>query len=85
MSSFRVTVERLHHTLRHLPAAVRHSRTEQLLTLVVGTIAGWEWAHHRGERRLPVAVLTGELIATGVAVLTAPLAMPSAVPANTRS
>jgi AcrR family transcriptional regulator len=85
VSSFRVTVERLHHTLRHLPAAIRHSRTEQLLTLVVGTIAGWEWAHHRGERRLPVAVLTGELIATGVAVLTAPVAMPSNVPADARS
>jgi AcrR family transcriptional regulator len=75
LSSYSDASARLDRALDDLPDGVRRSRSELLLTLVVGTIAGWEWAHHRGERRLPVRALISELINTGVAVLTAPVAV----------
>ena len=43
------------------------------MTLVLGTIAGWEGAAERGQARLSTAALQHELISTGVAVLTAPV------------
>lgn len=55
-----------------LTPAVRRSRLDQLMTLVVGTIAGWEGAPDRGEARLSRALLVDELVATGVALVTAP-------------
>ena len=58
-----------------LPVAMRRSRSDQLLTLVVGTIAGWEWARHRGEPRLSQPDLTVDLVATSLAVLGAPVAI----------
>ena len=58
--------------LGDLPESVRRSRADQLLTLVVGTIAGWEWARHRGVRRLSQNDLTAELVATSLALLGAP-------------
>ncbi|HEY1117881.1 MAG TPA: TetR family transcriptional regulator [Acidimicrobiales bacterium] len=56
-----------------VPHPIRRSRVDQLVTLVMGTIAGWEGAPERGERRLPVPVLVAELVSTGVALLTAPV------------
>lgn len=58
--------------LQQLPAPIRQSRLDQLFNLVVTTLASWEWAHDRGERRLPVDALVADLTATGTAVLLAP-------------
>lgn len=57
----------------HLPRPILRSRLDQIATLVMGTIAGWEGAPDRGHPRLPVPVLVSELVSTGVAVLTAPV------------
>lgn len=70
------TAKRLQRCLGYLPVAVRHSRIDQFVTMVIGTAAGWEWARHRGERRLPLDVLLAELISTGVSLLEAPLTPP---------
>lgn len=72
VSSFREAIDRLNRTLDHLPEPVRRGRTDQLTTLVIGTLAGWEWAHDRRQSRLPADLLTAELVATGLAVITAP-------------
>ncbi len=71
--SFRDSAARLWACLHDLPSPIRRSRLDQLATLVMGTIAGWEGAPDRGERRLPVPVLAAELVSTGVALLTAPV------------
>lgn len=55
-----------------LPRHLRQSRLEQLGTLLVGTVAGWEWQRQRGSRRLKLAELQTELIATLTAVVDAP-------------
>jgi len=70
-TSFTIAMRGLNSALTDLSRPVRRHRLEQLMTLVVGTIAGWEGAPHRGESRLSPAVLESELITTGVAVLTA--------------
>lgn len=70
--SFRDSAAHLWACLAHLPAPIRRSRLDQLATLVMGTIAGWEGAPDRGQRRLPVPLLAAELVSTGVALLTAP-------------
>ena len=72
-SSFAVAMRKLNRALGHLPRSVRHSRLDQLMTLVIGTIAGWEGAADRGQARLSPDALENELISTGVAVLTAPV------------
>lgn len=71
--SFRDSAAHLWACLADLPAPIRRSRLDQLATLVMGTIAGWEGAADRGQRRLPVPVLAAELVTTGVALLTAPV------------
>lgn len=58
--------------LLHLPAPVRRNRFDQLLNLVISTLASWEWAHDRGEPRLDTDALIADLTATGTAVLLAP-------------
>jgi AcrR family transcriptional regulator len=68
----RETNGRLHHALADLAPDVRHGRIEKLNTLLIGTVAAWEWARDRGQRRLDAQLMGDELIATGVAVLTAP-------------
>ncbi len=74
-ASARVTLRRIERCLGHLPVAIRRSRVEQFVTLVFGTIAGWEWARDRHRPRgLPFDMLAGELVATGVSLLEAPLA-----------
>lgn len=74
-SSYRLVVARLDALLRDLPADVRRSRHDQLLTLVVGTVAGWEWAHDRDVPRLSPHQLAAELITTGIALVNAPAAI----------
>jgi len=71
--SFSIAIHRLAKQLDHLSAPVRRHRLDQLMTLMIGSIAGWEGAPERGERRLSPEQLETELVATGVAVLTAPV------------
>lgn len=71
-TSYRQVVDRLAEAIGGLPPQVRHSRIEQLLTLGVGTIAGWESALHHGAPRLSPATLAAELVVTGVALIGAP-------------
>lgn len=75
--SARDVLGRVDRCLRHLPVSVRRSRVEQLITLVFGTIAGWEWARDRQRPPgLSAGLLVAELVATGVSVLEAPVASP---------
>ena len=55
-----------------LPGDLRRIRFDQLGTLLVGTVAGWEWQGHRGTRRVGLADLQTELISTLRAVVGAP-------------
>lgn len=73
LSSFRDSMVLVSACVADLPAPIGRSRLDQLATLVIGTIAGWEGAPDRGEPRLPVPVLAAELVSTGVALLTAPV------------
>jgi AcrR family transcriptional regulator len=57
--------------LADLSLPVRRSRLDQLLNLIISTLATWEWAHDRGEPRLSPDALVRELTATGTAVLLA--------------
>jgi len=72
VSSYRAVVLRIV-SLLAMPVEIRRSRADQLLTLVVGTIAGWEWARQLGRPRLDQHRLTGELVSTSIAILEAPL------------
>jgi AcrR family transcriptional regulator len=81
-TSVRELNRRLARRLAEAPAVVRLTRIEQLHTLVVGTLAGWEWARARGERRLDPAHLAAELGATGLAVLTAPITQRQGAPSS---
>ena len=69
--SFTFAMRGLNAALSDLSPSVRRHRLDQLMTLVVGTIAGWEGAPDRGESRLSPDALETELVTTGVAVLTA--------------
>jgi len=72
VSSYRAVVLRIV-SLLDMPVEIRRSRADQTLTLVVGTIAGWEWARQLGRPRLDQHRLTGELVSTSIAILEAPL------------
>ena len=74
VASYRAVVLRVVSLLDDMPTAIRRSRADQLLTLVVGTIAGWEWARHRAAPRLSQRDLTLDLVNTAVALLRAPVA-----------
>jgi AcrR family transcriptional regulator len=56
-----------------LPRASRRNRFDQLASLLIGTVAGWEWEGQRGRRRLPVRDLQADLISTLTAVVGAPI------------
>ena len=71
-TSFRRVVSGLNRALRDLPPAVRRHRLDQMLTLAIGTLAGWEGAPSRGEKRLSRAQLADDLVSTAVALLRAP-------------
>jgi AcrR family transcriptional regulator len=72
-TSFELVMRRLNRALDHLPRPVRHHRLDQLMTLVLGTIAGWEGAPERGARRLSREAFAADLVTTGVALVTAPV------------
>jgi AcrR family transcriptional regulator len=71
---FRTAVRRLVRALDDLPRPILRSRLDQLMTLIIGTVAGWEGAPDRGETRLAIEDLAADLVATSVALLTAPVA-----------
>jgi AcrR family transcriptional regulator len=58
--------------LPDLPPDVAANRLEQIGTLLIGTVAAWEWRRQRGQRALTVDALDADLIATLTAVLHAP-------------
>lgn len=60
-----------------LPVKRRHSRIEQLTSLVIGTIAHWEDQRDRGAPRLDADDLADDLAATGTALVLAPISVPS--------
>lgn len=72
LAAYRRCLDLLAAALSSMPATVRRGRLEQMGALVVGTIAGWEWRRHRGQRVLPIGALQVELTATATAVLTTP-------------
>jgi AcrR family transcriptional regulator len=71
-ASFRDARDQLLRGLAAFPSEVRRSRVDQLATLTIGTLAGWEWARHRGTARLSPPALAAELLDTGLALVTAP-------------
>ena len=71
-ASIRTVVSKIIDQLDGLPADLARSRADQMFTLVIGTVAGWEWARHRDLRRLSQTALTDDLIVTALAVLHAP-------------
>ena len=71
-TSFETVVRGLNKALAGLPRRVRRHRIDQLLTLVLGTLAGWEGAPDRDAYRLDRATFSTELVETAVALLTAP-------------
>jgi AcrR family transcriptional regulator len=72
LSSYRRATRLLAGALPDVPADVRRIRFEQMTNLLIGTIAGWEWQRHRGQRTLPIVALHTDLTITVTAVLTAP-------------
>ncbi|MEM1333904.1 MAG: hypothetical protein AAGG08_10630, partial [Actinomycetota bacterium] len=58
------------------PAEHRLHRIDQMNTLFLGTIAGWEWQRHRGGSVPPADELCADLTATCTAVLTARARVP---------
>jgi hypothetical protein len=71
-SSLRLLRPRWSEALPQLPAVLRRHRLEQLVALVVGTLAGWEWARERNTPRLEPTLLVADLVASGTAMITAP-------------
>ena len=72
VSSYQRACDLLAAALPDTPTAVRASRVDQMTTLVIGTIAGWEWRRHRGEPGLTLDALCADLTTTIAALLTAP-------------
>jgi AcrR family transcriptional regulator len=77
LSSYRRACDLLVAHLDALPRAVRAGRIDQVGTLLIGTVAGWEWRRHRGEPAVSLAALQADLVATIVAVVLAPVATTS--------
>jgi AcrR family transcriptional regulator len=80
-TSFSAAMRLLGRQLTDLPRPIRHHRLDQFMTLVIGTIAGWEGAPDRGEKRLTAQALAAELVTTSVAILTAPSRQLTGAPA----
>jgi AcrR family transcriptional regulator len=72
LTSFRTAFLRIVALLDDLPGELRRSRADQMVTLLVGSVAGWEWARHRGDERLAQDALIDDLVATTVGLLRAP-------------
>jgi AcrR family transcriptional regulator len=73
LSSYRQARALLSEQIRDQPPAVRHGRLEQVETLFIGTIAGWEWQRRRDLPHLPLPDFQAELVSTATAVMTAPV------------
>ena len=65
-------MQRLVRQLTDLEPRVRHQRVTQMMTHYISAAADWEWARDRGERRMTPDELCQDLLATSVAILTAP-------------
>jgi AcrR family transcriptional regulator len=76
LSSFRRATSLVVAHLGHLPREVVALRLDQVASLLIGTIAGWEWQRHRAEPAVPLAALQADLTTTLAAVLSAPAASP---------
>lgn len=72
-SAFRTAVLRIVALLDDLPGELRRSRADQMVTLLVGSVAGWEWARQRGDERLAQQTLIDELVTTVLGLLRAPV------------
>jgi AcrR family transcriptional regulator len=83
LSSYRRAVGLLR-AQRDLPFAVRASRLDQMATLFIGTIAGWEWRRHNSEPTPSLDELCADLTATCHAVLTASVNTTLVTPRSTR-
>lgn len=70
--SVREIMQRLVAQLTDLEPRVRQLRVEQMMTHYIGAVADWEWARERGGRRMTTEALRQDLLATSVAILTAP-------------
>ena len=70
LSSFRRAIELIAGELPG-PAEHRFHRLDQMNTLFLGTVAGWEWQRHRGAPTAAPDELCADLTATCTAVLTA--------------
>jgi AcrR family transcriptional regulator len=68
----REIMQRLVNQLTDVEPRVRQLRVEQMMTHYIGTVADWEWARERGARRMTTEALRQDLLATCVAILTAP-------------
>lgn len=77
LSSFERALDLLAAHLDDLDRVTRGSRLDQMATLFVGTIAGWEWRRAHGEKVRSVDNLVADLVSTCHAVLTAPASVPS--------
>lgn len=53
------------------PYHARTDRIDQMATLLIGTVAGWEWRRHRGDPTASPDEFCADMIATCHAVLTA--------------
>lgn len=76
VSSFRRALDLIDQILDG-PAELRAERLDQMNTLLIGTVAGWEWRGHNRQPRPSAAALRIDLVATCRGVLTA------GVPAHT--
>ncbi len=77
MSSYRRAINLLADVLDELPDDTRYARLDQMATLFIGTIAGWEWRRDQGQRRRGLEELCTDLVATSHAVLFAPTTIPA--------
>ncbi|MEP7047557.1 MAG: TetR family transcriptional regulator [Ilumatobacteraceae bacterium] len=58
------------------PPDLRVDRLDQMATLFIGTIAGWEWRRHNGHQVPSPDALCNDVVATSHAVLTARVLVP---------
>lgn len=77
LSSFERALDLLAAHLDRLDRVTRTSRLDQMSTLFIGTIAGWEWRRAQGEPVRSIDDLVADLVSTCHAVLTAPAAVPT--------
>ena len=71
LSSFRRAIHLIEEVLDDA-SDIRFDRIDQMSTLFIGTIAGWEWRRHSGRPVPTPGALCADLAATSHAVLLAP-------------